>query len=261
MLYPRNFEEKVGFDRVRTLLKEKCEGAVGEIFVDKMRFSDNFDLIRKLGLQAEEFVKILSSGTEFPKNNYLDIGESLKKASIGGTFLYEEEFYDLKKALTTLSKCLAFFEADVEEEYPELKGISQQVEFDRQILTEIEGVIDEKGVMRDNASPELSRIRQRINSEQNSLRKKLDQLLRNFKSLGIAKDGVSATIREGRMVIPIGAEYKRKVKGFIHDTSATGQTVYIEPEEVLNINNEIRELELRERQEIIKILTKLTDKV
>ncbi|MBX2840470.1 MAG: Smr/MutS family protein, partial [Flammeovirgaceae bacterium] len=122
-------------------------------------------------------------------------------------------------------------------------------------------VIDEKGVMRDNASPELSRIRQRINSEQNNLRKKLDQILRNFKSLGIAKDGVSATIREGRMVIPIGAEYKRKVKGFIHDTSATGQTVYIEPEEVLNINNEIRELELRERQEIIKILTKLTDKV
>lgn len=261
MLYPKNIEQKLGFDRIREMLQERCSGPVGRLFVEKMRFTDKFHLIERLVSQVAEFVKLLASGSDFPRNNYIDIGPSLKKAAIPGAFLQLDEFYDLKRALLTLGGCLEFFEKDEKNEYPELKRLADKVVFDRQLLRDLEAVIDDRGQLRDNASPELARIRQQLHNSHHSIRKKMDQMVRDFKSKGFAKEGVSPTIRDGRMVIPVAAEYKRTIKGFVHDSSATGQTVYIEPEEVLNINNEIRELELRQRQEIIKILTRLTDKL
>ncbi|MDW7691669.1 Smr/MutS family protein [Flammeovirgaceae bacterium SG7u.111] len=260
-LYPKNIEEKLGFDTVRELLAEKCEGPVGESYVYKMRFSDRFDLIQKLVAQTDEFVQLLVSGDDFPRSNYLDMEDSLKKSKIIGAYLLEEELYDLKRALTTLHACLAFFYSEKSEEYVELKKLTETVNFDAGILKKMEAIIDDRGKIKDNASPELSRIRSKLASEEGRLRKVLDASLRNLKQLGMAAENSSPTIREGRMVVPVPAEYKRKVKGIVHDSSATGQTVYIEPEEVLNLNNEIRELGFLERQEIIKILSQITDEI
>ncbi|MBT28186.1 MAG: endonuclease MutS2 [Thalassobius sp.] len=261
MLYPRNLEVKIGFDKIRDLLKERCSGSVGMSYVEKMRFSDRYDLICKLGAQTREMSKLLGMGGDFPRGNYIDIHPILKKASIKGTFLFEEELYDLRKGLFTLQRCLIFLDSDEEDSFPELQKIRSQVEFDARIITEIDAVIDEKGHIRNNASPQLAKIRSKKLSEEENARKRLSQVLQELKKQGIAKEAANATIREGRMVVPIAAEYKRKIKGFVHDTSSSGQTVFIEPEAVLEINNNIRELEFAERQEIIKILTAITTKV
>ena len=261
MLYPRNLEVKIGFDKIRDLLKERCSGAVGQTYVDKMRFTDRYDLICKLGKQTREMSNLLGMGGDFPRGNYIDIKPILKKASIKGNFLFEEELYDLRKGLFTLQRCLLFLDKDDENEFPELQKIRSQVEFDATLITEIDTVIDEKGHIRNNASPQLAKIRSKKISEEEQARKRLSQVLQDLKKQGIAKEAANATIREGRMVVPIAAEYKRKIKGFVHDTSSSGQTVFIEPEAVLEINNNIRELEFAERQEIIKILTQITAKV
>ncbi|MEH0156108.1 Smr/MutS family protein [Limibacter armeniacum] len=261
MLYPRNLEEKIGFDKIREILKEKCSGEVGKQLVDKIRFSAKEDLIRKRVSQVDEFMKIMAGEDDFPVSNYIDVSRYLSKASLEGTFLLEEEMYDLKRAFTTLDECLNFFRGREKSEYPELIAISSTVEFDRQLLRELEAIIDDKGKVKSNASPELQRIRSRLNAEQASIRNKVESVLRNLKQRGFAKEDVNPTVREGRIVVPVAAEYKRQVKGFVHDASSSGQTVFIEPEELLNLNNEIKDLMLKERQEVVRILTKLTDKI
>ena len=261
MLYPQNLEQKLGFDRIRELLKDACISSLGQVYVDKMRFSDNFSLIEKLVRQTAEMKQIVEYATEFPTTNYLDVTEHLQKARIEGTLLTQEEFYGLKLSLRTIQDCLRFFEKQEPDAYPCLRELSGGVKFERNIVANIDRVIDDRGVVRDNASPELADIRRRMITELAGLRKKLDSLLRNAKAQGWAADDVSLTIRDGRMVIPIAAEHKRKLKGFVHDESSTGQTLFIEPAEVLDANNEIRELEYEERREINRILTRLTDQL
>jgi len=261
MVFPKNIEKKLGFDRIRAMLTEYCSGPVGATYVEKMRFSDKFHVVMKLTSQTEEFVKLLGSGNDFPKTGYIDMGGALEKARIAGAFLLEEELHDLKMALRTLTQCIAFFEQDEKGQYPHLAALAQPVTFDRSLLATIEAVIDDRGKIKDNASPELSRIRSQLNGSGQNVRKRIDQLLREYKAKGFAQESASPTLRDGRLVLPLAAEYKRAVKGFVHDTSSTGQTVYMEPEEVLHLNNEIRELQQRERYEIVRILTKVTDQV
>lgn len=261
MLYPRNFEEKIGFDKIRKLLKDECSGTLGQSFVDKVRFSDNYDVILKLIRQVDEFMKIIQAGEQFPNNYFLDVNDSLDKARIENTFLTEDEFQDLKMSLMTFFKCIEFLSKKDEKFFPTLKELIVNQNVDKTLLKEIERIIDDRGKLKNNASTELQRIRASILDAQNSVRKKLDSILKSLKGQGVVGDDTSLTIREGRMVIPLATEYKRRIKGFIHDTSASGQTVYIEPEDVLEINNEIRELEYEERREIVRILTTLTDKV
>ncbi len=261
MLYPRNFEEKISFDKVRELLKEECSGTLGQSFVDKIRFSDNYDVILKLLRQTDEFIKIIQAGEQFPNSYFLDVNASLDKARIENTFLLEDEFQDLKMSLATFFKCIEFLDKKDEKFFPTLKELTANLNIDRTLLKEIERIIDDRGKVKNNASSELQRIRAGIIEAQGTVRKKLDSILKSLKGQGVVGDDTSLTIREGRMVIPLATEYKRKIKGFIHDTSASGQTVYIEPEDVLEINNEIRELEYEERREIVRILTALTDKV
>lgn len=261
MLYPKNIEEKLGFDKIRELLSEKCNGEVAKGFVEKIRFSNKIEIIRKHTAQVDEFIRILGSGNYFPAHNFIDVSHILRKCAIEGTYLLEDEAYDLKRALTTLQECLSFFDLTTESLYPTLYALSKEVTFDRMLLREIDRVIDEKGKVRNNASKELASIRSQLQAEQASIRNKVDQLLRSLKAQGMAKDEALPTIRDGRIVVPVAAEYKRRVKGFVHDTSSTGQTVFIEPEELLNINNEIKDLLLRERNEIIRILMALTDKI
>ena len=261
MLYPHNIEQKLGFDRVREELRENCISTLGQAFVDKIRFSDSYSLVDKLVRQTEEMKRILEQGTPFPAQNYIDITPYLEKARIEGMLLTAEVFFDIKLCLGTIQLCLDFLNAEAGDGFPLLREFAQHVRVDKDVLKEIERIIDERGRVRDNASPELARIRKRLLAEQATVRSRLDAIFRNAKSNGWVNDDVSLTIRNGRMVIPVAAEFKRKLKGFVHDASSTGQTVFIEPAEIFESNNEIRELEYEERNEINKILVSLTDRL
>lgn len=259
LLYPSHLEKKIGFDTIRGLIKEQCSSSLGADYVNKMRFGDDFDLIHKLLTQTEEFRQILIRQLPFPSAHYLDVTPYLEKAKTPGAFLTEEEFHELQLSLDTIFRCLDFFAKDEDDEFPELKKLGGFISLDRALLNSIRAIIDEKGHLRNNASTELQRIRRMIQSEQVRLRKVLDQLLRQARQSGYTPDDASLTVRGGRMVIPVLAEYKRRIKGFVHDESSTGQTVFLEPAEVLDINNEIRDLEYRERREVVRILMALTD--
>ncbi len=260
LLYPKNIESKIGFNAIKRYLKDECSSSLGTTHVDRLTFSDSFDQISKLLHQTEEFRRILTGEGSFPSAHFLDVTTSLNSAKTPGAFLSEEEFHNIQLSLTTLFQCLRFFQKDAEEDaYPYLKELSGAVQLPVSLLNGIKQVIDEQGQVRNNASAELKQIRRALLSEQSRLRKVLDQILRNAQGQGFTPDDASVTIRGGRMVIPVLAEYKRRVKGFIHDESATGQTVFLEPAEVLEINNEIRDLTYREKREVVRILTTLTD--
>lgn len=261
MLYPNTIEQKLGFDKLRIWLKEACISTLGQNFVEKIRFSDNFGLVEKLVSQTAEMKKITEIGENFPSQNYIDATTYLKRASIEGMLLTQSEFSDLKVSLHTIKLCIRFFENQEPETYPLLGEYAKNVRVDKAITDAIEKIIDDRGQIRDSASSELSRIRKQLISEQAGIRKKLDTMLRSAKSNGWVSEDVSLTVRNGRMVIPVAAEHKRKLKGFIHDESATGQTVFIEPTDVFESNNEIRELEYEERREINRILLQLTSQL
>ncbi len=264
MLYPKNIEVKLGFDKIRELLAEECVSLLGRSFVDKIRFSDNFELVRKLIDQTAEFRLILQLENNFPTQNYLDVSEALKRAAVPGSFLPEDHFFDIKLSLTTIQKIIHFFRHKEDHIYPNLKLLSiaaipeTNPEGWAWLIAEIDRIIDERGQVKDNASPELADIRRRLAAEQSAVRRTLERIFRTARNSGWIGEDMSLTIRNGRLVIPVLAEYKRRLGGFVHDESSTGQMAFVEPGEVLEANNEIRDLEIRERREIIKILEKLT---
>ncbi len=261
MLYPKNIEQKIGFDKVRDLLFQYCLSNLGRYYVERISFSSDFIAIQKLIAQTDELQRILQGPDSIPTQNFIDVTDSLETARIEGSVLDEKSFFDIKSSLAAITGCLSFISGKELVEYPQLKELASPIQLDKNLLKNIDRIIDDSGRIKDNASKELQNIRADLYGEQAGLRKKLDTLLRAAKADGFAPDDVSLTIRNGRMVIPVYAENKRKVKGFIHDESATGQTVYIEPIEVFDSNNRIRELENDERREIIRILTTLTDEI
>lgn len=280
MLYPQNIEIKLGFDKIRERLNELCISTLGRNFVEKVRFSDNYDLIQKMIRQVDEMKNILQfEPTAFPSQNYLDVNYQLSKAAIEGAFLTEEEFFNVKLSLRTIQECLRFFDKKEPEEFPTLRelvgstfqernkeeGNTKQVQAPqsaiRSLLDSLDKIIDDRGKLKDNASSELQAIRKRMQNQENDLRKTLDRILKNARANGWISDDFSLTLRGGRMVIPIAAEHKRKIKGFVHDESDTGKTVFLEPTEALEANNEIRELESAEKREIIRILMELTNQM
>ncbi|MFH0866349.1 MAG: Smr/MutS family protein [Bacteroidota bacterium] len=254
MIYPRNFEQKTGFDIIRQSLNKLCLSPLGIAFTDKMRFSDNHDHVIKLIGQTEEFRQILLLNEKFPTENYFDLTSELSRISIEGTYLEKEALFELKRSLKTINDCIQFFRKDKEQRFPKLKDLSSAVEIDMTIIKQLDSILDDKGNIRDDASPELAEIRKDISRKQISVNKKLHQLMVHVRRQGWAPDDIELTVRNGRTVIPMLASYKRNIRGFVHDESASGQTVFIEPEEAFDMNNEIRELENAERREIIKIL-------
>ncbi|GAB3982202.1 endonuclease MutS2 [Spirosoma terrae] len=265
MLYPNTLEQKLGFDTIRERLKDACISTLGQDYVEKIRFTDNAQLIDKLLRQTDEFKQIVQYEPSFPSSNYIDVRPQLTRARVEGLALTEAEFFDLKLALRTIQECLKFLarqeEAKNGNTFPFLRELAGPIGVDKQLSAALERVIDDRGLVRDSASPELASIRRRIISEQANLRKRLDSILRQARQNGWIPDDLSLTIRGGRLVIPIAAEHKRKIKGFVHDESQTGQTVFLEPAEVFDANNEIRELEYEERREIYRILLALTDQI
>lgn len=259
MLYPQNSVDKLGFTEVKELIKAHCLSVMGQEMVAKIQVMTNHDLIRKFLSQASEFKNILQNDDALPIHHFFDIKYLANKARVEGAFLSEEEFYQIQASLTTVFGVIGYFNERAGL-YPNLEALFEHLPIEKIILKKIDQVIDQKGKIRPNASRELQEITSAIARAEQEARRKIDQVFKNAGSNGWTADG-SLTVRDGRLCIPLLAENKRKLKGFIHDESSSGQTVYMEPEEVFVLNNRVRDLEFERRREIVKILTALTDEL
>ncbi|TAJ11527.1 endonuclease MutS2 [Marinilabiliaceae bacterium JC017] len=261
MIYPTSFEEKIKFTRIRELIKESCLSGLGKEQVDHMQFNTAFDQVKTLLGQTFEFRRICLEEEQFPIGYFIDVRQALKKIRIEGRFMEEKELFDLKRSLTTVRDISRFFNQKTRDEYPYLKDLADQVSIFPFLIERIDFILNKFGKIKDNASPELARIRREIFNKQNSISRRLASILKQAKKSGFVEADVSVAIRDGRAVIPIPSAYKRKLSGIVHDESATGKTSYIEPTEVVTINNEVRELEYAEKREVVKILIEMSDQI
>ena len=263
MIYPQNFEQKTGFDKVRLLIAEKCLSPLGKERVTEMNFSTHYSTITERLEQTDEFLRILHDEDEFPANYFFDVRYSLKRIRPEGTWLDEKELFDLKRSLQTINDIIRFFRpsSDEEEEvkYPALTTLAGNIMVFPQLIGKIDAILDKFGRIKDNASPALAQIRREITITMSSISRSLQSILRTAQSEGVVDKDVTPTMRDGRLMIPVIPAFKRKFNGIVHDESASGKTVFIEPEVVVEANNRIRELEGDERREIMRILTEFTD--
>lgn len=261
MVYPTNFEQKTGFDKIRRLVSERCLSPLGEERVADMQFCTQFeDVCRRLE-ETDEFVRILHGDREFPGNFFFDVRYSLKRIRPEGTWLDERELFDLKRSLQTINDIVNFLKPDEEGEipFPALTALAGNVFVFPQVIRQIDAIIDKFGKVKDSASPTLSQIRREITITMSGISRSLQSILRAAQTEGVVDKDVTPTMRDGRLMIPVAPAFKRKIKGIVHDESASGKTVFIEPEVVVEANNRIRELEGEERREIVKILTEFTN--
>ena len=258
MIYPENFEHKIGFDRIRLMLSAYCISQMGLEKAEKMDFSTDKGLIVKSLEQTDEFIRLLQTGVPFPVRDFHDLREAFHRIQIDGTCLNVEDLFALKPSLNVLEVILRFGRSENATDYPELKSLIDNIFIDRNVFTEINRLVDDKGEIPDNASPELAEIRQSIRRKQGGIEKRIRQIMSDAKTAGWVDQKSELTVRDGRLVIPVKAGDKRAIRGFIHDESATGQTVYIEPAEIFDTSNEIKELEYAERREIHRILMAFT---
>lgn len=257
MIYPDTLEQKLGFDQIRLRLKSYCLSTAGTVRVDDMRFVSDPEVIRVLLKRTLEFRQIFEKSENFPSQHFYDANEWLDKIALEGNWVDAEDFLKLALALETIVAIKNILVRG-KEIYPELFRLSEPVTITSRLTNIIYQKIDDKAMVRDSASPELGKIRKKLRDEQNHLRRLADQLFRQAVAERWVPEGALPTIRDGRVVLPIQAEHKRKLKGFILDESATGQTVFMEPAEMLDANNEIRDLGHAERREVILILKALT---
>lgn len=259
MPYPKHIEQKLEFDQIVQLLHNKCISELGQKSIGKLSFVTRFDLLNKLLTQTREFKNLLQADSPFPSEHYYFLEPYLQRAALPGVFLLEDEWHQIRLTLQTFQKVCQYFESRTEQ-YPELFALFGGIRVNAGIIKHIERVIDENGKMRPNASPELAKISSSINDKEKEIRKRIMQISEKATSQGwLAETGV--TVRDGRLVLPVLAEFKRNIPGFVHDESSTGQTVYIEPSDVFDTNNLLRELQIAYRREREKILRELTDKI
>lgn len=258
MIYPENFEEKIGFRQIRSLIRDRCLSELGEDRVDKIVFSAEYDEIKYQLSITEEFRTILEGTARFPAQDYLNLLPELDRLRLEGTVIDYEKIFDLKISLRAILEVIEYIRRLEEEKFPLLRELTSERFDPADIFNHLDKIIDEKGLMKDNASRELSSIRRNLRSRKETVGRKISKSLELAKSSGWADKDVEPTIRGGRMVIPVSATNKRKIKGFIHDESASGQTVFIEPAEAFDTNNEIRDLENAEKREINRILGEFT---
>lgn len=259
MIYPDSFEQKVGFDKIRRQVEEKCVTKLAKEKLANTTFSSAFDIVSLRLELTNEMRTVLMMEDGFPDNTYVDVVDFLKKIRVEGTFLDALELLALSKALTAARELSSFFNKREDEKYPSLRQLSSTVAIFPAAIAKLDSIVNKFGKVKDNASPELAQVRRNIADKQQQITKRMHAILRSAQQEGIADEDAGISIRDGRMVIPVNAHNKRKLKGFVHDESATGKTVYIEPIEVVDLNNEIKELEYAERREVVKVLVATAD--
>ena len=265
MIYPQNFEQKIGFDQIRSLLKEHCLSTLGQERVDETTFSDQLETIERQLNETMEFVRIIQEEDSFPEQYFFDVRPSLRRIRVEGMYLDELEVFDLRRSLETINSIMRFLHWEEAESdnypYPALQALAGDVAVFPQLIGAIDRILDKFGKIKDNASVELLRIRREIATTTSGISRSLNAILRMAQSEGYVDKDTAPTMRDGRLVIPVAPGMKRKIRGIVHDESATGKTVFIEPAEVVEANNRIRELEGEERREVIRILTEFSSSV
>ena len=267
MLYPHNIEQKIDFQVIRDGLKGCCMSGLGKERVDAMQWLTHYPTVRDLLARVREMMALLTDpALAFPHGEIYDLREALARIRIEGLFMDEAELFSLRKMLDYAGQLERFFATLDRVKYPLLSNSSQSERpisnnFINSVTSAIDKIIDRYGKMRDNASPELARIRKEISASQGSVSRALNAILRQAQAEGILDKDAAPTMREGKLVLPVPPAYKRKIGGIVHDESATGKTVFIEPQQVVEANNRIRELEGEERRERMRILMAITAEI
>ena len=261
MIYPSNFENKIQFSEIRSLLKGYCLCQLGKDKVDEMAFSGDVAVINTMLRQTREFRRLQEESDDFPLQFFFDMRESVKRIRLEGTHLEENEIFDLRRSLETIAAIVRFLDRGSDDgvyDYPTLHELTEGVLTFPEILRRIDQILDKYGKVKDSASPALADIRMQLHKAEGSVSRTLYSILRAAQSEGLVDKDVTPTVRDGRLVVPIAPGLKRKIKGIVHDESSTGKTVFVEPTEVVEANNRIRELEAEERREVVRILVDFT---
>ena len=267
MIYPNNYESKIGFDEIRRLLKGHCMSSLGQEKVDKLAFSDDASVINEAMAQVREMRRMMQA-TEKPEMNYFfDVRESVARLRMENTHIEEDELFDLRRSLETIGIIVAFLNKNNGDDekpeflYPALHRMAEDVLTFPAIIRRIDSILDKFGKIKDSASMTLAGIRHEMEQTAGSISRTLYTILHSAQRDGLVAQDVAPTLRDGRLMIPVAPGLKRKIKGIVHDESATGKTVFIEPAEVVEANNKVRELEAAERREIVRILTVFSDEL
>ena len=269
MIYPNNFEQKIGFDEIRSLLRERCLSTLGKEKVDEIAFSTELDVVNEWLAQIREFRRLQEEADDFPMQYFFDVRESIRRIRLENTHLEENEVWDLRRSLQTIADIVKYLERGAEETasgelrypYPALHRLTDDVMTFPAMIRRIDSILDKFGKIKDSASMTLAGIRNDLSKMEGSISRTLYTILHAAQKDGLVDKDVTPAVRDGRLVIPVSPGVKRKINGIVHDESATGKTVFIEPAEVVEANNKVRELEAAERREVIRILTVFTDEV
>ena len=262
MIYPENYESKIGFNDIKALLSGFCQSDLGRERVGELHMLTEAGAIRQKLQESQELKSILEETVELPEMAFYDLRPSIQRIRLEGAHIEEDDLGRLKKSLDTLHSWLKIIRATTdnaeEYNYPALNQLSMGVFTFIAVAGAIDKTLDKYGKIKDEASPELARIRHELRASEGSVNRTLHSILRTVKDEGLVAQDVTPTFREGRLVIPVSPTLKRRLRGIVHDESATGKTVFIEPQEVVEANNRIRELEAEEKREIIQILKHIT---
>ena len=269
MIYPNNFEHKLGFDEIRRLLKERCLSTLGKEKVDEMTFSTDVDVINEWLTQVREFRSLQETKDDFPMQYFFDVREAIMRIRLENTHLEEDEVWDLRRSLETITNIVKYLEHGAEETasgemkypYPALHRLTEGVMTFPAMIRRIDSILDKFGKIKDSASMTLATIRHDLEKTQSGISRTLYTILHAAQKDGLVDKDAAPTMRDGRLVLPVAPGVKRRINGIVHDESATGKTVFIEPAEVVEANNKVRQLEAEERREVIRILTVFTEEV
>ena len=275
MIYPNNYEHKIGFHDIRNLLRDRCLSSLGREMVDELSFSSDYGEVCEWLEQTREFRQLLETSDEFPLQYFFDVRESVARIRLPGTHFEEQEVFDLRRSLETIVKIVAFLrrdegggstrddgdDASATHRYPALYRLTEGVVTFPAMIRRIDSILDKFGKIKDGASMTLASIRHELQTTEGSISRTLYTILHAAQRDGLVDKDATPTMRDGRLMIPVMPGLKRKINGIVHDESATGKTVFIEPTEVVEANNRIRQLEAEERREIIRILTVFSDEV
>ena len=269
MIYPNNFEQKIGFDEIRGLLKARCLSTLGKEKVDEIAFSTDASVVNEWLSQVREFRRLQEEKDDFPMQYFFDVRESIKRIRLENTHLEEDEVWDLRRSLQTIADIVRYLRKEsgdgsqesVDYPYPALYRLTEGVTTFPAIIRRIDSILDKFGKIKDSASMTLAGIRHDLQKMEGSISRTLYTILHAAQKDGLVDKDVTPAVRDGRLVIPVAPGVKRKISGIVHDESATGKTVFIEPTEVVEANNKVRELEAAERREIVRILTVFSDEL
>lgn len=264
MIYPESFEQKIGFNAVREMVKSHCVSTLGIEYCNEMSFSSHFDTINRWLSSTSEMLLIINSEETLPLTNIHDVTPSIKSIRVPGTFIVASQLLKVRQSLGAIIEINSFFSQQRDNEttpYPILDNLARQLSPFPFIISIIDSVLDRFGNIKDNASPELARLRQTLAATSGTINSIMRRIISQAQQSGYIEADTAPSVRDGRLVIPVAPMHKRKINGIVHDESASGKTIYIEPAEIVEANNRIRELQMQEKREITRILTSIADEM